>query len=75
MIKHQIFVNKHLPVQIQRKINISKRYSICSSYSVAIITFGHISLHLGAFTIYSPLLNSTRSRDSKHSIIPYRTIS
>ena len=31
MIKHQIFVNKHLPVQTQRKVNISKRYSIFSN--------------------------------------------
>ena len=28
MIKHQMFVNKHLPVQTQRKINISTRHSI-----------------------------------------------
>ena len=26
MIKHQIFVNKHLPVQTQRKVNFSKSY-------------------------------------------------
>ena len=31
MIKHQVFVNKHLPVQTQRKENISKRYSIYSN--------------------------------------------
>ena len=32
MIKHHIFVNKHLSVQTQRKvINISKRNSICSN--------------------------------------------
>ena len=31
MIKHQIFVNNHLPVQTQRKVNISKRNSICSN--------------------------------------------
>ena len=67
MIKHQIFVNKHLTVQAQRKVNISKRYSICSNvsikllqqchlrnYSVAIITFRHdINLHLGGVTVYS----------------------
>ena len=31
MIKHQIFVNRHLPVQTQQKINISKKYPICSN--------------------------------------------
>ena len=31
MIKHHIFVNKHLSVQTQRKVNISKRNSICSN--------------------------------------------
>ena len=65
MIKHQMFVNKHLPAQTQQKVNISKRYSICSNfliklqqqchwrnYSVNIIIFWHdISLHLGGVTI------------------------
>ena len=60
LIKHQTFVNNYLPVQTQRKVNISKRYSICSNllikllqqchwrnYSVVIITFRqNISLHL-----------------------------
>ena len=27
MIKHQIFVSKHLPVPTQRKVKISKRYT------------------------------------------------
>ena len=66
MIKHQIFVNKHLPVQTQRKVNISKRYSTCSNllikllqqyhwgnYSFVIITFRHdITLHLRCVTVY-----------------------
>ena len=60
MIKHQFFVNEHLPVQTQREGNTSKTYSICSNliikilqqcrwrnYSVIIITFRRgISLHL-----------------------------
>ena len=37
MIKHQIFVNKHLPVQTQRKVDISKRYSICSNLLIKLL--------------------------------------
>ena len=32
MIKHQFFVNKHLPVQTQGIINSNKRYSICLNF-------------------------------------------
>ena len=68
MIKHQIFVNKHLPVQTQRnEMNICKEYSVCSDLLIKIlqnatdvilvllfITFQHdITWHLGAFTVYS----------------------
>ena len=28
MMEHQIFVDKHLPVQTQRKVNISKIYDL-----------------------------------------------
>ena len=66
MIKHQNFVNKDLPGQAQRKVNISKRYSLCSNllikllqqchsrnYSVVFITFRRdLSLHLGGVTVY-----------------------
>ena len=31
MIKYQIFIDKHLPVQTQWKVNISKKYAICSN--------------------------------------------
>ena len=58
---------KHLPDQTHRKVNINKRYLICSNllikllqqchwrnYSVVIITFQHdISLHLGGVTVNS----------------------
>ena len=37
MIKHHIFVNKHLPVQTQQKVNSSKRYSICSNLLIKIL--------------------------------------
>ena len=38
MIKHQIFVNKHLPVQTQRnEINISVGYSVCLNLLIKII--------------------------------------
>ena len=64
MIKYQIFIDKHLPVQTQWKVNISKKYAICSNlltttaisrrnYSVFITTFRYISLHLGGVTVYS----------------------
>ena len=41
MIKHQIFVNKHLPVQTQRKVNISKRNWICSNLLIKILKQCH----------------------------------
>ena len=36
MIKHQFFVNKHLPVQTQGIINSNKRYSICLNLLIKI---------------------------------------
>ena len=41
MIKYQVFVNEYLPVQTQRKINISKRYWICSNLLIKILKQCH----------------------------------
>ena len=71
MIKHQILVNKHLPVHTQRnEINISKGHSVYSNLLIKtlhnatnvilvilFITFRHeITFHLGAFIVYSTCL-------------------
>ena len=67
MIKHQTFVNKHLSVQTQRKVN-SKRYSISSNlliklpqhcrwrnYRVVIITFRHVLVCTSVMLLFIPL--------------------
>ena len=68
MIKHHIFVNKHLSVQTQRKVNISKRNSICSNL-LKILNKDTTAMPL----MY--LLNGMTSRDSKHRTAPHPNIS
>ena len=64
MIKHQIFVNKHAPVQTPRNKQrrmfdlfklINKDTTVIKYYfSVVVIIFRHdITFHLGVFTVYS----------------------
>ena len=90
MIKHQIFVNKYLPVRTPRYKHyqrifdlfrlINKDTTINNKYTILALllsSFGMILLCISVLLLLIPhakWYNVHRCRDSKHSTVPFRTL-